>query len=199
MSRTNPGGGRRRQKSAAVRAAEVLRLHVEQGLTYEEVGTRLAISRQRVGQIVNEALEDLAQDRRVLAGSLVDRELYAINGRKRELADIIYRRCADCSDDPNCGTCDGTGYFYKPYVRMAAIARTGTDQERVFKLLGLNNAGAEDQPPARDFYADLEKLPEEELDKALAAFLVPTAAERKAEAQRALAEGGAAEPEEPAR
>jgi hypothetical protein len=80
-----------------------------------------------------------------------------------------------------CQACNRTGCFYDPDERMKAIDRIQRSSDRRAKLLGLYAAQKIELPFDRDFYADLERLPNEELDKELNAFMVGVSTGRASE------------------
>jgi hypothetical protein len=158
----------------------VLRLYVEEGRTYSEIASELGITRQRVGQIVKEALEDAAERKRELADLLIARELDLIGLQLRLAQEILLAECQSCEnhDDlrPGCKTCRRTGYRYPVGRRMAAIDRQGDAQERRIRLLGLDRAPALALAVAEnrsEFYRDLERVPDADLQAELARLLHP--------------------------
>lgn len=69
------GQNTKRKARAAVRRKTALALRVEQGLTYEEIGLALGITKQSVSNLLQQELAELAESRRELAGYELDAEL----------------------------------------------------------------------------------------------------------------------------
>jgi transcriptional regulator with XRE-family HTH domain len=166
----NPRGGRRRRKAAALRAENVLWLHVEAGLTYAQIGEKLGITRQRVGQIINAALQDSAERRVELAELLLVRELELNRAQARAAAEIIRTKCVVCHGNSkksqSCASCGRTGYQYPVEKRFAAMDREMRLQERRIKLLGLDGRpylALVESEKLREFYEPLKQIPDDVL------------------------------------
>lgn len=169
---------------AALRAETALALYAERRLTYAEIAAELGVSRQRVHQIIKEALADAAERRHQLADFALERELLGLDAALRQAAEILQRPCGECGGDEkrrvDCWACKQTGFFYKVNVRLSALGRLGQVQQRRIKLLGIESK-APTQPatyPEGDLYSELVKLSVEELDELLAAFEDPEAPEQ---------------------
>lgn len=74
-----------------------------------------------------------------------------------------------------CRRCKATGNFYPPELRLGAIDRIQRSSDRRAKLLKLYTEAPPDLPYERDFYAELERLTDEELMREIEMLRVPVA------------------------
>jgi len=170
LMKANPGGGRRRQKEAQTRARRVLKLHVEDGLTYSEIAEKEHITRQRVGQIVNQALKDVAAERHSFAKRLHHVRTEQLRKAKYELFKIMRMPCPACLTQltllspeprvglPGCERCNGDGHRYGVNARLRAINAFVRTVELESRLVPIPPQ-SDSQDDRTDLIADiLEKL-----------------------------------------
>lgn len=127
------GQNTKRKARAAVRRKEALALRV-QGLTYEEIGAKLGITKQSVSVLMKKELAEVARERRELAEYQIDTELEAVNFALAGLAPKVKK------GDPMAAQA-----FFRGLERRA-------------KLLGL------DAPEKHHHTHDVRKLSDAELD-----------------------------------
>jgi hypothetical protein len=152
-----------------LRAEAVLGLYLEEGVTYDDIASRVGISRQRVHQIITAALAEAAARTRGLAEFALERELLLIEGLIREAAQILLTKCEACGGDEadrsKCETCEKTGYLYDADIRLEAIDRIGDAQDRRIRLVGANRypTAPAASHPSRGPYVEMLQLSDEDL------------------------------------
>ena len=140
-----------------------MKLHLEDGLSYAEIAEKEHISRQRVGQIVKQALNDVAAEHQVFAKRLHQLRAEQFRRAKYELFKIMQDPCPECVNQPNfwpprhrqglpnCEHCKGDGYQYGIDARIraliTALVRTLELERRLVPI--------PPQPETRDHRPDL--------------------------------------------
>lgn len=201
---------KRKEAQKDVRDHDILILWLEGHYSHAMIGEMLGLTKQRVGQIINELMREVRREKKEMAEFGLERELAMVDMEMREMVKVLATPCVACHgeaevdvaecescgnrDDmkPTCERCGGrgmtgkfcsvcnlTGNFYDVEYRMRAVDRIQKSSDRRAKLLGLYAPQKVELPVDRDFYADLEKIPDDELTRELEALLYGADAGRR--------------------
>ena len=139
------------------------------------IADRVGLTRQRVHQILKDGLREAADERPNLKTDALDLTLIRLRDTAREARAIVMRRCAVCNGETSecgaepCKKCKDTGSFFRPSIRLKAMAEylRVTDQES--RLLGLYDLGHHDAPSipgvSEELLREFQALSEAELDE----------------------------------
>jgi predicted transcriptional regulator len=163
------------------------------GLTFEEIGAQLGVSRQAVHKQYWAAMRAISDEHReeaeVAFSEALLREQEAIAQARR----IVTALCLRCSGlqkveprsereqaEPRdsegriiCPSCQGSGFLHAPSVRLQALAAIQRSNEHIAKLYDFYGPARTLVPGRYDFKQEVMQMSDEEIERAVEALMAP--------------------------
>lgn len=130
-----------RPERAQLRGNEVVRMHVMEGMSFQEIGTVLGVSRSRAWQLYRGALNRAARYQDGEEHVSMQRTLAILQLAISEAHEVVTRTCPKCHshgtrNGKQCMRCHGTGFWYAQDERRRWLDRMMKANEQRSRLLG---------------------------------------------------------------